>query len=269
MVAAYVFGNFPAGNWISDIFAGSDQEWGTRFSPDATGVVDRLRWYRANGTPAQKPTILRLWDVATATVLHTATAVPDNGLLAWQEYTLATPVAVTAGAEYCVSFAWETNRAKTAYGLGSSNPPGYPVSQWIPVGCSTVAGTIGFPSTRQPGSVFGVDARVRAQAPPATYTSAGTTSYSDSLKWAVAANRYRLQITTPVQWASAQVVQGEDVRRVVGFWQPYLADGLGPRFPIDALNVTLQLPDRSLMQGLLLDTFPGSAGLVEAFTLDS
>lgn len=269
MPASYVWGNFPSGQWVSDIFAGSDQEWGTSFSPDANGVVDRLRWFRANGTGVQKPTALRLWDVSTATVLYTATSVPDNGLLAWQEHVIASPVAVTAGAEYCVSFAWQTNRAKTAYGLGSSPPPSYPASQWVPAGRSTTAGSIGFPATRQPGSVFGVDARIRSEAPPATYTTADTTTYNGSLKWAVPANRYRLTITTPVQWQTAQIVQGEDVRRVVGFWQPYLADGLGPRFPIDALNVTLQLPDRSLMQGLLLDTFPGSAGNVEAFTLDS
>lgn len=269
MVAAWLFGNVPTGNWISDIFAGSDQEWGTRFTPLANGVVNGLRWFRANGAGAQKPTILRLWDVATATVLHTATAIPDNGSLVWQEYSLATPVAVNAGQEYCVSFAWQTNRAKTAYGLGSSRPGDYPSALWIPAGCSSTAGAVGFPATRQPGSIFGVDARIRTQAPAQTWTSVATTSYSDSLKWVQPANRYRVNITTVVQWQTAQVVQGVDVRRVVGFWQPFLNGYLLERKPIDALQVDLMLPDRSLMDGLLLDTFPGSAGTAEAFTLDS
>jgi hypothetical protein len=269
MVAAWLFGNFPTGNWISDIFAGSDQEWGTRFTPEASGVVNGLRWFRANGTGAQKPTILRLWDVATATVLHTASAIPDNGAIAWQEYAIPAPIAVTAGSEYCVSFAWQTNRAKTSYGLGSGRPGDYPAKLWIPAGCSTTAGSIGFPATRQPGSVFGVDARIRTTAPAQTWTSAGSTAYNDTLKLTTPANRYRLNLTTVVQWQTAKVVEGVDIRRVVGFWQPFLDGYLLERKPIDALQFDMMLPDRGLMDGLLLDTFPGSAGTVEAFVLDT
>ena len=268
MVSAWLFDNTPTSLWTQNVFASQDREYGNNVTPLAAGRVAALRWYRVTAGTTQKPTILRIWDIATASVIATAGSIPDNNATGWQVHTLATPPAITQGQRLRVSFAWQTNRQYTSGGLGSVPSPSYPAALSLFEGWNTNAAAIGFPTNVVSGEVFGCDALIQAQAPPAMYTSAGATTYNDSLKWAVAANRYRLTITTPVQWASAQLVQGEDVRRVVGFWQPYLADGLGPRYPIDALNVTLQMPDRSLMQGLLLDTFPGSAGTVEAFTVD-
>lgn len=269
MVTAWLFDNTPTGLWTQNIFASVDREYGNRFSPLANGRVTAMRWRRPATVAVQKPTILRLWDVATATVLATAPSIPDNGAVGWQQVALTTPVNVTAAQVLCASFAWQTNRQYTSGGLGIVPAASYPAGFQLPAGWATATSTIGHPNNAITAEVFGVDALVQTQAPPASWTSVATTSYSDSLKWAQPANRYRINITTPVQWQTAKIVEGVDVRRVVGFWQPFLDGYLLERKPIDALQIDLMLPDRSLMDGLLLDTFPGSEGTAEAFTLDS
>jgi hypothetical protein len=74
---------------------------GTKFRADVNGWVTAVRFYKAaanNGTH-----IVYLWDVAANTLLSSATVTGETAS-GWQQMNLPSPVAVTAGKTYLVSY---------------------------------------------------------------------------------------------------------------------------------------------------------------------
>jgi len=136
------------------------------------------------------------------------------------------------------------------------------------MGHITSAPGIGFPNTTNSAYIYGPDVRMRSQQPPISTTSQGSVAFDTSAKYMVPANIYRLTLTTAPAWASAQIVQGMDVRRIIGGWWPIIGGVLGERKLIDALISNLALPALTLMDGVLIDTAPGTLGTLEALTVD-
>ena len=75
MSTSWLLENFDASLFGTNIFEGSDHEMGNAFVPMTNGRITALRWYRANSDANQKPTILRVWDTTTTTVLYSISPV--------------------------------------------------------------------------------------------------------------------------------------------------------------------------------------------------
>jgi hypothetical protein len=75
-------------------------EVGVRFSPDTNGLITALRFYKGPSNPGLH--VGHLWTI-TGDLLATAVFV-DETASGWQEGTLSTPVAVTAGTTYIASY---------------------------------------------------------------------------------------------------------------------------------------------------------------------
>ena len=74
---------------------------GTKFRTDVNGWVTAIRFYKAsanNGTH-----VVYLWDVAGSALLSSATVTGETAS-GWQQMNLPSPVAVTAGKTYLVSY---------------------------------------------------------------------------------------------------------------------------------------------------------------------
>jgi hypothetical protein len=74
---------------------------GTRFTSDTPGRITALRYYAQAGDNDE--TTMKLWDAASQTELASVTGTP-TGAEGWFELSLPTPVAVTAGTQYVVSY---------------------------------------------------------------------------------------------------------------------------------------------------------------------
>lgn len=268
MVASWLLENFNPAGFSANIFEGSDREVGNSWVPLTDGRITWLRWYRPSTTPAQKPTILRVWDTTTGTVLYTLGSIPDNGVVGWQASAVPEIPVVLAGRKYVVSTAWQTNRQHPLYGLGTFPPPNFPLEPFIPLAYQTASGTIGMPTTAQQGSVYGVDVRVRSQNRPLQWESVGTTAFDTEIIWNVPANRYVLTLTTIPQWQSAVLVGTVDVRRVPGFWVPILQGSYGQQGRIENTVDSFSLPGWQLMDGILIRAYPGTIGTLEGFVVD-
>ena len=269
MSLSWLLQNFNEAGFAPNIFEGSDREVGNAFVPETNGRVTALRWYRASTTPAQKPTILRVWDTTTGTALYTAGSIPDSAGVGWKSMVVTEVPAVVARRKYVVSMAWQTNRQHPLYGLGDMAPPNFPLHGWRPIAYQTAGGSIGLPTQAQTGSLYGVDVQVRSQQPPLSWTSQGSTAFDTDIKYEVPANRYRLLLTSYPQWATANVVQGVDVRRIIGGWWPIVGGNVGERRPIDAIDFNMVLPGLTMMDGVLVQCYPGTIGSLEAFTVDA
>jgi hypothetical protein len=75
-------------------------EVGVRFRSNVAGTIEALRFYR--GTGNSNGYVARLWN-SSGTLLAQVT-VRDGRIPGWQEGTLSTPVPITAGATYVVSY---------------------------------------------------------------------------------------------------------------------------------------------------------------------
>lgn len=268
MPASWLFENFNGALFFSDIFESVDREFGVPFVPEVDSRVVGLRWWRANATPAQKPTIIRIWQQSTGTVLYTLGAIPDNGAIGWQASAVPEVPVVLGGLIYIVSFGWQTNRAKTAYNFGQIKAPNWPARFYLPPKLFSTSGSLGLPSNQDNGGTYGVDVRLRAQARPVTYTSNGSVAFDTEAVWMTPANLYKLTLTTIPQWSTRTAVLGVDAARVAGFWQPILNGAYGQNGRIDNASSDLFLPGKQLMDGVLIRAYPGTIGTLEAFLVD-
>ena len=75
-------------------------EVGVRFRSNVAGTIDALRFYRGTGNASGY--VARLWTL-TGTLLAQV-SVRDGRIPGWQEGTLSTPVSLTAGTTYVVSY---------------------------------------------------------------------------------------------------------------------------------------------------------------------
>jgi hypothetical protein len=268
VVATWLLENFVATQFGANIFEGSDNEVGNAFVPDSDGVLTALRWYRADLTAAQKPTQLRVWDTTTGTVLYAAGSIPDSAGYGWKAHVATENPAMIAQRKYIVSMAWQTNRWHTLYGLGSCPPCAFPLSAWTPMALHRGTGTIGMPGSPQNGYVYGVDVRMRSQNRPLTWEAGASQAFTTEVLYMVPANRYTVEFTVTPQWQTAVNTAAGDVRRVTGFWMPIVGGVKGERRVIDATNFMLSLPGWQLMDGVLLNCYPGTVGTIQAWTVD-
>jgi hypothetical protein len=74
---------------------------GTRFHSDAAGRITALRYYAQPGDNDE--TTLILWDYATKTELASVSGIP-SGTEGWFQLSLPSPVAITTGTEYVVTY---------------------------------------------------------------------------------------------------------------------------------------------------------------------
>ncbi len=101
--------------FVLDAWDPTDYELGMRFTASMDGSVTELKYYRgavdADNTDIRT---LHLWlGSNTTTPLATATITSAPGATGWQIATLATPISITAGTSYVVSYGTTENYAKT------------------------------------------------------------------------------------------------------------------------------------------------------------
>jgi Domain of unknown function (DUF4082) len=115
--SVYSKGGSPA----SSSLAPDSQELGMKFTYDNPGVVTKLRFFKPAG--ASGTHVGHLWDGA-GTLLATANYGTETAS-GWQEVTLSTPVPITAGTPYVVSYAEHGGFAFTSHGFdtGVDAPP--------------------------------------------------------------------------------------------------------------------------------------------------
>ena len=92
---------------------GSPVELGMKFTADRNGQIAELRYYR-HATDAGDTDVRQghLWG-PDGTLLATATFTSAPGQAGWQVATLSTPVAITAGLQYVVSYRTQNNYVAT------------------------------------------------------------------------------------------------------------------------------------------------------------
>lgn len=105
---------------------------GSVFTPLLSGYVTSFWWYATDGDTGNKPTNLKLWDVATRTLIASSTAITHPGSAQWVEIDLGTSYLLTAGRQYVISAYQGANThygetlisgfPGTAYPLGVSTP---------------------------------------------------------------------------------------------------------------------------------------------------
>jgi hypothetical protein len=267
MVSAWVLGNVDAGSFVLNTALPQDYEIGTVFGVVAPARLTGIRWWRASTDPDYKPTHLRVLDLYGFTIVHEQDPIPDDGEIGWQVAAIDGGPLLAIHNMYTVSAAWETNRAEALYALGDATPSDFPAAIWSPARSYTDGGVIGFPSHRDNANLTGADAQVTSEDASPGYEVVAETDYSETLKWAQPADKYRLTMTIITSWNYAVLVEATDVRRIAGFWQPMYADSLGKRYQIDSPTFDMIPPDGKRMDGLLLDTSLGSAGHVQALLL--
>lgn len=268
MPAAWLFENFNGALFGANIFEGSDREMGNSFEPLTDTRATGIRWWRPANTAAQKPTLLRVWDTVTGTVLWSTSAIPDNGAVGWQAAAIPELPVLLANRRYVVSHAWQTNRQHPTYGVGQVRPAPFPGAFGSPIGYQSIAGSIGYPSGGNTGQIYGIDLRLSSQNRPLQWTSIGTVAFDTELIWNTPANRYVLTLTTVPQWSTRTELGGVDLARVAGFWQPILQGSYGQNGRVDNTVSTFHLPGWQLMDGILIKLYPGTLGTLEGFLVD-
>jgi Ca2+-binding RTX toxin-like protein len=86
----------------------ADYELGTRFTVTQNGVITQLRYYRGYIDALDADTrTLTLWNTDGSPTGASGTVISDAGETGWQVLTLTTPVSVTAGTSYVVSYGYD------------------------------------------------------------------------------------------------------------------------------------------------------------------
>jgi len=227
-----------------------------------------MRWYRQSTTANQKPTAMKVWDVNTGTVLYTLGTVPDNGATGWQAAAVPEVPVVLAGRQYRVTMDWTVGFNYTGMGWNSFAPPDFPAALWMPCQWYSNSNTIGYPANLDTGGIAAIDAQIQSVNRPLTWESVGSVAFDTEVKYVVPANRYVLTLANIPQWTQATMVGDVDVRRVVGFWLPIIQGSQGQQGKIDAAISTLALPGWTLMDGVVIQCYPGTTGTLEGFTVD-
>ncbi|MEY9128405.1 DUF4082 domain-containing protein [Bradyrhizobium yuanmingense] len=95
--------------------AGADYELGMRFTADASGMIEAIRYYKAANETGTH--VGHIWS-ATGQELATVTFI-NEGASGWQQATLATPLTIAAGATYVVSVNINSYYVSTTQGFAS------------------------------------------------------------------------------------------------------------------------------------------------------
>jgi Domain of unknown function (DUF4082)/Fibronectin type III domain len=132
-------------------------ELGVKFTSDVAGSVTAIRFYKGTGNNGTH--IGNLWS-ATGTRLASVTFSGETAS-GWQEQALASPLAITAGTTYVVSyFAPQGNYAATdnAFTTRFDNTPLHaPATSTTPNGVYAYTASSAFPTSSWNGSDYGVD----------------------------------------------------------------------------------------------------------------
>jgi hypothetical protein len=107
---------FSTNPGASENFHGTAREYGLKFRPLVDGTITAIRFFRTNNDTVTTRTG-RLWT-SNGTPLASAVFSSPNAS-GWQQVTLATPVAVTAGTTYVVSVNSGNSSAYQAEGLAT------------------------------------------------------------------------------------------------------------------------------------------------------
>ena len=130
-IASFKFPNCPGPGSVTilttqtptDTTAAAGYEIANRFISSQSGYITALRFYKVAGEPG--PHTLRLWS--DAGTLLAAVTTRNETASGWQEQSLSPPVAISANANYRVSFTVNVQCGKTWYVFGNggtiSNPP--------------------------------------------------------------------------------------------------------------------------------------------------
>ncbi|MEY9110621.1 glucose/arabinose dehydrogenase [Bradyrhizobium yuanmingense] len=94
---------------------GADYELGMRFTADASGVIQAIRYYKASNETGTH--VGHIWS-ATGQELATVTFT-NEGASGWQQATLATPLTIAAGTTYVVSVNINSYYVSTTQGFAS------------------------------------------------------------------------------------------------------------------------------------------------------
>src|SRR4051795_4679833 len=94
---------------------GADYELGMRFTSDASGVIQAIRYYKASNETGTH--IGHIWS-ATGQELATVTFT-NEGASGWQQQALATPLTIAAGTTYVVSVNINSYYVSTPQGFAS------------------------------------------------------------------------------------------------------------------------------------------------------
>src|SRR4051812_45247858 len=121
--------------------AGADYELGMRFTADASGTIQAIRYYKASNETGTH--IGHIWS-ATGQELATVTFT-NEGTSGWQQQALATPLTIAAGTTYIVSVNINSYYVSTTQGFASGISNG---GLNAPVGAGVFnLGAGGFPNT--------------------------------------------------------------------------------------------------------------------------
>lgn len=264
MVSSWALGNFPSGDFTDYTSSPYGFDIGVMCGASVAATVTRLRWYRRNTSTGHKPDHLRLWDVLTGGLLYETADVPDDGSIGWQVHTIVDPIAVDARQALIVSADHETYHDEALYEIALLPPPDPPALLWFPSRWSVDVAFDTIPNTPTVQYLTGVDAEFTTTGGGSDYEVVAEIDYNNAIKWGQAADRYLLDVTTIAGWETAKIVDGVDVRRIVGGWQPLSGSYQGKRFPIDSPHFLIELPNQARIQGVLVDTSPGSTGHLTA-----
>lgn len=77
-------------------------EMGTKFATTVAGSVTDLRYWR--GVTTAETRTIRLWNATTQALLGSVVVSPGAGAVGWVTGTLGSPVALTIGQQYIVSY---------------------------------------------------------------------------------------------------------------------------------------------------------------------
>lgn len=268
MVASWLLENFAANQFGANIFEGSDREVGNHFQVQTDARATAWRWYRPGTTPANRPDLFRIWDRSTGTVTYSTSTIPDNGAVGWQAALIPEPPVLLAGRWYLCATQWNTERAYAQNTTSIIPPAPFPGAFGSPTGMYSNVPP-GMPANWNNGAIYGVDVRLRSQNRPLTWTAVDDAiAFDTEAAYMVPANRYVLTLTNTPQWTEATVIGGVDVRRVVGFWLPVISGAQGQQGRIDSPTSQLALPGWQLMDGVLIQCYPGTTGTLQAFTVD-
>jgi hypothetical protein len=126
---------------------GSAFEQGLEFSSSVSGQITHIRFWKAPDEPAGNH-VGRVWT-ATGTPLASATFSCESAS-GWQEVQLATPLQITAGVRYRVTYNVQNVVAKTFNVLDSPITRG-PLTAWSSY---FIAGAGNFPTTPSGSNLF-------------------------------------------------------------------------------------------------------------------
>jgi hypothetical protein len=144
----------------------SSVEMGVKFRSDVSGWVTGIRFYKGTGNTGTH--IGNLWSSSGA-LLASATFTGETAS-GWQQVSLSSAVAITAGTTYIASYFAPNGHYAYDSGYfassGTDNPPLHALANSVsPDGVFTYAGTSGFPSSSGNGTNYWVDLVFSTTAP--------------------------------------------------------------------------------------------------------